>query len=317
MAVSLQFATVNVFTRQAFTGNPLAIVIVPEHAGPGSLTRRQKLLVAREFNMSETIFIRARKDLAPEYEVEIFTPATELPFAGHPVIGAGFWLLQSPGCKGSEVVLLTKAGRIPVSVTTSDAGSLAEVRAGVAHDARLHQAQFPSSELQRLYPALDEFLPELAHFPIFSIVNGMTQVHVELPSLSALAAVQTARGGEIVPGDGKYLDDGWSSHHLVFYFFVQGIQDEELGREVIRTRAIIGQLEDPATGSAACGLAAYLALGTQDAGHRGLKIVQGVELGRRSEIGVDTILDDGGKLDKIYLRGAAVEFSKGHILVPT
>lgn len=86
----------------------------------------------------------------------------------------------------------------------------------------------------------------------------MSQINIQLPSLEALSAVVTTSGH--VPGDETYHDAGWRSSLVVTYFFVRGVYDEVLGREVIRTRMVEGQLEDPATGSAACGLVAYLTL---------------------------------------------------------
>lgn len=90
-----------------------------------------------------------------------------------------------------------------------------------------------------------------------------------------------------------------------------------LGKKVIRTRMVLGGLEDPATGSAASGLAAYLAL-TEGRASQEYKysLVQGVEMGRRSDIGVGVALDSDGKIEKVELVGTAVQVSEGKMTVP-
>ena len=82
-----QFYQIDVFTNQAFGGNPLAVF--PEGAG---LSRQQMQTIALEMNLSETSFVLPPENPAADFKVRIFTPASELPFAGHPVVGT-HWLL--------------------------------------------------------------------------------------------------------------------------------------------------------------------------------------------------------------------------------
>lgn len=202
-----------------------------------------------------------------------------------------------------------KAGEIPVFLRGNT------VSAQIAHNVRLHANRFPASELLRLHPSLGSFINDPASsFPIVSIVNGMTQVHVELSSLSALQAVTTAAGGETLSAaDSAYLDEGWRTGLVIFYFFVRDVVDAG-GRSVIRTRAILGNLEDPATGSAASGLACYLSLTAGKPGEHLYDIVQGVEMGRRSEIGIGVTVNE--KIESVELKGSAVMISEGSVLVP-
>lgn len=144
----------------------------------------------------------------------------------------------------------------------------------------------------------------------------MSQVHVELPSLEALAAVTTASGGEVISGGSGYLDEGWDAGLCVTYFYVRNVKDPQTGANTIRTRAIFGNLEDPATGSAASGLAAYLSLMERKPGQYKYNIVQGVEIGRRSEIGVEVVVNQDNKIDTVELQGGAVKVSEGNILLP-
>ncbi|PLB50559.1 putative phenazine biosynthesis-like protein [Aspergillus steynii IBT 23096] len=320
MGQRLRFITLDVFTSQPYAGNPLAVVFLPEPDNPASvpLTQSQKLSITREFNLSETIFVHAGGD--EKRTIDIFTTACEIPFAGHPTIGAASWFLcHSPITQERERVrcLVTKAGEIPISLQQS----LQEpgVVARIAHNVRFHAARYPLSELLRLHASLTPFFPAAAQdmlsFPVVSIVNGMSQVHVELPSLNALAAVTTSAGGEVISVHGQYLDEGWRSGHCVLYFYVRDVEDALLGTRVIRTRMILGNEEDAATGSAASGLVAYLSLTNERLGRHTYDIVQGVEMGRRSQIGID-ITTSPEKVESLELKGAAVPVSEGTILIP-
>lgn len=171
-------------------------------------------------------------------------------------------------------------------------------------------------ELVRLHPTLAPFFtrPDVT-FPFFSIVNGMSQLFIELPSLEALAAVTPATGGELVSAE--YLDEGWNAGLVCVYFIVRDVEDSVSKKKVIRSRMILGTLEDPATGSAASGLAAYLTLTEGKAGQNyQYHVVQGVEMGRRSDIGVGVTLDGDKKIEQVVLTGTAVSVSEGKVLVP-
>jgi PhzF family phenazine biosynthesis protein len=312
--MQLPFVTLDVFTLKAYGGNPLAVVFLPDST---TLTQRQKHIMTKEFNLSETIFVHPVTD-HNKRTIDIFTIECEIPFAGHPTIGAASWFLAHAADANRGVdTLVTKSGEIPISI--SDPATQA-VAARIAHNTRIHANRFPLADLLRLHPSLKSFYKEdvAVSFPLFSIVNGMSQTFVELQSLEALAAVTTASGGELVSVEnGAYLDEGWRSGLICVYFFVRDVDDAVLGRKVIRTRTILGGLEDPATGSAASGLTAYLALTEGRAGEEyKYHVVQGVEMGRRSDIGVVVALDGDAKIEKVELTGTAVQVSEGKITVP-
>ncbi|OJJ95858.1 hypothetical protein ASPACDRAFT_1883135 [Aspergillus aculeatus ATCC 16872] len=354
----VHYITLDVFTNTAYTGNPLAVVFLPPSSSSSStssnttLTQRQKQTLAREFNFSETIFIHPDPSSGTNTThrtIDIFTPTEELPFAGHPTIGAAAWFLhlsENPPKENAITHLITKSGTIPIarcpatspaaSETTSGKAKGEGVTARIAHNPHVHAKRFPLREVLRLHGSLAPFLAqkdsdrgaqgqhqEGISFPVFSIVKGMSQVLVEVPSLAALAAVTTSAGGEMVGPESGYMDveGGWAVGLCVLYFYVRGVQDDDQGKhnkEVIRTRAIFGNVEDPATGSAACGLAAYLSLtqGTPKE-RRGFDFVQGVEMGRRSEIGVEVEMgDDAETIAHVDLKGNAVKVSEGSIAIP-
>ncbi|EED18334.1 phenazine biosynthesis-like protein, putative [Talaromyces stipitatus ATCC 10500] len=322
---TIPYVTLDVFTKTIFEGNPLGVVFLPS---PTAITQKQKQQIAKEFNYSETIFVHPVDSQRPTAQrIDIFTTTDELPFAGHPTIGAASWVLFLSDDNVSKVnTILTKAGPIPISLkpTKSD-----EASALIPHNVRIHQKRFPFRELLRLHPSVEPFLNAAETesgkgFPIVSIVNGMTQIHVELPSLEALAAVGPAVGGESVPvtdiTQGGYLDEGWGGHgHVVVYFYVRNVVDEVTGKKVIRTRMFLESEEDPATGSAASGLASYLVL--SDAGAAGqlqhdFHVVQGVEIGRRSDIGLRVVLKEKGEgIESVELSGSSVKVAKGEIRV--
>ncbi|KNG87280.1 putative phenazine biosynthesis-like protein [Aspergillus nomiae NRRL 13137] len=330
MPQSLRFVTLDVFTTEPFLGNPLGVVFLPNSPEHG-ITQEQKQLIAREFNYPETIFVHPHAPSDTTRKIDIFTTAEELPFAGHPTIGAVTWFLElSPDSADRTNVdtLITKAGPFAMARVPNAGGAVA---ARIAHNVHIHSRRFPLAELLRLHPSLGEYLgggrdgANEEGFPVFSIVKGMTQVHVQLPSLEALAAAEGPVSGEVVPctsvSEGGYLDAGWEGDGLiVVYFFVPGVYDEKTGKTVIRSRMFLRNFEDPATGSAASGLAAYLTL-TRARESSDIAfdydIVQGVEMGRRSDIGVAVTVDreDRAKVESVELRGTAVQVKSGEIRV--
>ena len=139
----------------------------------------------------------------------------------------------------------------------------------------------------------------------------MTFVLVELESVEALGMVSLAGQPLVVNG----LDDGWSSTFIGTYFFVR-TGKKDVGVTTLRTRMIEGPLEDPATGSAASDLAAYLSLENKGTGKNfKYEIVQGVEMGRQSEILIEVEMNDDGSISEIHLEGGVVQVMKGQLTI--
>jgi len=202
----MQFITVDVFTDTPFLGNPLAVVIVEEKER-AALGKDKQQLIAKEFNLSETIFLYLRPGETLQRpdrsssvrEVSIFTIESELPFAGHPTIGTTYLLLQHLGWDFVDTIT-PPCG--PIRVTKSSAAD-GRVTASIPHDVHLH-----SRTLRSLYELGDKGVraqiePALhgdgsiraaeLDAPIFSIVKGMTFLLVELPSLEHLARVDVRK----------------------------------------------------------------------------------------------------------------------------
>ncbi|KAK2680664.1 hypothetical protein RAB80_002457 [Fusarium oxysporum f. sp. vasinfectum] len=225
--MSLQFTTLDVFTTSAFEGNPLAV---------------QR--IAREFNLSETVFVHDVENRAEtdERKIDIFTPQFELPFAGHPTIGTAVFLQPQDVKK-----MIAKAGRIDLEFENGSP------RALIPHDVKLHKERVPKHEVEAGW---DGKLAEVAAAdegaPLFSIVNGMTFALVNLPSLELLGAAKVGAMGYI---DGDLQDDGWKhdfDSRRYYYTLLDGETSSD-GKHVqnLRTRLVKRTMEDPATGSAA------------------------------------------------------------------
>ncbi|MGR3708527.1 MAG: PhzF family phenazine biosynthesis protein [Alterinioella nitratireducens] len=126
---ALPFATCDVFTDAPYGGNPLAIV-----EGADDLTTAQMQLIAREFNLSETIFVQTPDDPANAARVRIFFPTAEIPFAGHPTIGCAIHLARArqAGNDWTDLITLEEvAGLVPVTVTCKSGKITAQFTAPV------------------------------------------------------------------------------------------------------------------------------------------------------------------------------------------
>jgi len=301
------FATLDVFTTDPFSGNPLAIVQIPAHP---PLSQEQKHLISREFNLSETVFLHEAEPDSSGHKIDIFTTTAELPFAGHPTIGSICYVLGGQQCSTGEklsTTLITKAGSI--AVTYDSKSRIAE--ADIPHNVHIHGENVSKEtikEIQRdvIPPKVEQDMD--ARFPIVSIVKGMTFALVKLPSVDALQLLRTG-GGALRPK----VDEEWASGFVAPYFYVV-LGSNTDGTVRMRTRMIEpGCGEDPATGSAACTLASFLALQAGGASKVfSYSIEQGVEMGRRSVIGVKVTLDATGKaVGEVVLSGSAVPVMKG------
>ncbi|KAF7578275.1 epimerase, PhzC-PhzF protein [Pyrenophora tritici-repentis] len=313
----LEFVTLDVFTAKPYEGNPLAIVRIPNgHI----LSQDQKQTVAREFNLSETTFLHEKTTATEddEWTVDIFMTTKELPFAGHPTVGTACYVLgRTARERGIESGTMNaqfnlKAGKVDLEYDVAKM----TVKAAIPHDVHVHKKRCSKNEILAWQPQLAEAYQQgktQAHndFPVVSIVKGMTFVLVELENEEALSMVSLAGQALVVDG----LNPDWCDVLTGTYFFVRTGKGED-GTIRLRTRMIEGALEDPATGSAASDLAAYLSL-TEGGSSETLRyeITQGVEMGRRSEILIEIDLTQDRNISKLYLKGGAVEVMEGRLTI--
>src|SRR6266540_3100668 len=108
---TVAYEIVDVFTDRPFAGNPLAVVF-----GAGELAGDQMQTLAREFNLAETVFVLPPSSAAATYRARIFTPEQELPFAGHPSVGAAVTSMRRGLFGPGDVVQECGAGLLPLTV---------------------------------------------------------------------------------------------------------------------------------------------------------------------------------------------------------
>jgi trans-2,3-dihydro-3-hydroxyanthranilate isomerase len=241
---------------------------------------------AREMNLSETVFVFRAEDPNAHLRVRIFTPTTELPFAGHPVLGTAFVVGRA---MGSNVVRLeTGLGVIPVTLSRPDGGApyYGEME-------QLVPAAEPFEAVDELFAALGA-APDAGALPIEAYRNGPLHVYVEFPSEDAVASLRPDIGALERLGD-EY-----------------GINCFAGSGDRWKTRMFgpaLGVAEDPATGSAAGPLALHLARHGRVPIGSEIEIVQGVEIGRRSVLRART--EGVDRVERVFVGGSAVIVARG------
>lgn len=235
-------------------------------------------------------------------KIDIFTTEEEIPFAGHPTVGSSWCLLTGLGGSGGKrksITLKTKAGDIPAVLL--DPG---RVCLQVPVDFKEHDP-VELSWLKALQPNLrptDYSSSSDGGEAVASIVKGMNFVLMRFNSEEALKKLQPVARRIEVPWLGE-----WQGLVALYAFY-----EREDG--VVRTRLFLGTLEDPATGSAASTLAGWLAR-RKGPGSWKFEIIQGVEMGRRSDIEVQVEVGSNGEVVKVELGGDAVEVMTGSICI--
>ncbi len=308
-----QYHTLDVFTDTAFGGNQLAVL--PDARG---LTTEQMVAITREFNFSETVFVLPPEDPGNTRRLRIFTPGSELPFAGHPTVGCAFALAATGeiavGDAENRIVFEEGIGNVPV---------LIRAQAGMPTFTQLTAARLPERLTQTYDTATIAAVLSLEPDDI----DGAGRYSIEAWSAGVPFLVVPVRSRGAL-ARARIRTDKWestlrdSSAPEVFVF----VEEEEsairggvaAGDGVIRARMFaptLGIAEDPATGAAAVAFAGYLGArsGVSDAGLR-FTIHQGVEMGRPSRLEVE--VDMGGRsVQAVRVGGASVLVSSGTLHV--
>ncbi len=272
---SFEFVTVNVFTGDRFGGNPLAVL--PDARG---LTDAQMQALARDFNLSETTFVLPPDNPQHHARVRIFTPAHEMPFAGHPNVGTGFVLARAMDNPPEHLVFEEIAGLVRVHILRGPDKQISGARISAPRPLSIGDS-VPTETVAAcasLTPA--DFLTN-AHDPLKASV-GTEFVIAEVASLEALAraapdigAFRAAGGAAATPLPGAQL-------RFALLLYVR--RDGDATKLRARMFAPLGGvLEDPATGSACAALAALLtSMAPGENVDLHYEIEQGVEMGRPS-----------------------------------
>jgi trans-2,3-dihydro-3-hydroxyanthranilate isomerase len=297
--VAVPYLLLDVFTDTQFEGNPLAVVIDPPR-----LSDAQLLRIAREFNLSETIFLT--RDGGDRWSTRIFTPVHELAFAGHPTVGGAIALIVAGRATASAVatiddptvVLAQGAGNVPVAIVGDGGAAVATFR---APRAPVLDAPIGPDQSTRVLAALGLEAND-AHTSLGPGVwnAGVPITVLPISTVEALARVQvdTGRLAELVA-------DG-----LPPEFYLLAPDPEGADRWRARMFAPgIGIAEDPATGAAAVAGAGLLSTVAPD-GEARWHVEQGVEMGRRSVLDLSATVRGGMAIDA-RLGGRAVLVGEG------
>ncbi|GIL02248.1 MAG: isomerase [Alphaproteobacteria bacterium] len=302
--IRLKFFTVDVFTTRRFAGNPLAIV---EDAD--GLDDETMQAIAREFNLSETIFVQAPADPANTARVRIFFPTAEIPFAGHPTIGCAIHLAAKRHPDGSDfatrIVLEEAAGLVPVDVERRDGVATAQFTAPVLPHA--HDGEVPSPEQAAAALGL---APEDIGFGSTAIglyAGGPAYLYVRLASRPTLAQAR--------PCEPQWSRMTAAANVDAAYVYTPGGEAAETDFSARMFSPASGILEDPATGSATAILAGpLLAAGSLEEGTNRFRLEQGCDMGRPSQLGLEIDVV-GQALTAVRISGSSVRVSAGELIL--
>ena len=308
-----RFIQMDVFTDQAFAGNPLAVF--PEAAG---LSDEVMLKIAREMNLSETVFVLESETSEALRRLRIFTPAREIPFAGHPVVGTwnalareGVVPLPDGGTGWQRIHHEVGIGVLPVDIEFKDGQPVQVVmtqgKFEVLDDVDDGHEQ---AEIARALGLAREDLDE--SLPIQVITTGLSCMAVPVRSLADLRSCRVNAGllAELYTQRGatgchaftrETLEIGASRAHARFFAPADNIA------------------EDPATGSACGALGAYLvhhaALSLEpENGRYKFVIEQGDFIHRPSRINLD-VKGEQGAVEEVKVGGPSVLVAKGEVVL--
>ena len=293
----------DVFTDKRFGGNQLAVL--PDAQG---LTSEQMQQIAREFNFPESTFVFPA-ERGNTRKVRIFTPSTEVPFAGHPNVGTAFLLAKTGLLDRQElqtIIFEEKAGLVPISIAQQADGAIfCELKAPEV--VSLGQSIDASLVAEALSLNLDD-IQLSTHQPIVASV-GLPFLIVELMSLDALAsarakldAFEKIRAIGVTPDIHLYVKRDEASK-----------AEPQFDIQARMFAPFDGVPEDPATGSANCALAGLLAhYSSLQEGMLCWTIAQGVEMGRPSVLKARA-LKKGGQVIDTWIGGNSVLVSKGEL----
>ncbi|HIK38674.1 MAG: PhzF family phenazine biosynthesis protein [Geminocystis sp.] len=286
------FYTLDVFANKVFCGNQLAVF--PDASG---LKTEIMAKIAREFNFSETAFVFPPSHKNANYLVRIFTPAGEIPFAGHPTIGTAFLLAYLDKSNSTQLILEEQIGLVPVKIYRQGEQVIATELTTPSIPDFLYYVP-PRETLAAILSLSQEDLHP--SFTAQAVSSGLPFLIVPLASTSALSRARIN-----YPFWQEILAKSPAPH---LYPCVP-LSDRQW--QVRMFAPLLSIKEDPATGSAAAALGAYLArLQPETDGRWEWQITQGVEMERPSKITV-IATKQAGQTKDIRVKGECVIVSQG------
>ncbi len=293
-----QFVQADVFTDMVFGGNPVAVFPDAEGLSTGEMQQ-----IAREMNLSETTFVLPPTDSNADVRVRFFTPTAELPFAGHPTIGTHVVLAQMGRYEitgpVTRILQQIQIGTLPVDLITNSDGltDRAVMTQGEARHGLIHNDDRKLAEALGLAP--EDIHPDL---PVQVFSTGLPGLIIPLVSLDAI--------GRIELNVGLFNEICRSVSVTGAEVFTLETLDKAHHAHVRNFDPLVGVFEDPATGSMAGALGAYLLQKgvfdyepEQSTTH--LVAEQGYEMGRPSLLGIEVDIE-GGAIVEVRVGGQVV-----------
>jgi trans-2,3-dihydro-3-hydroxyanthranilate isomerase len=293
-----RFVTLDVFTSRRFTGNPLAVVLDAQGLDTAAMQA-----IAREFGHPETVFVSAPRDPVHRAALRIFTPAAELPFAGHPTVGTAVLLGRLDGGTARDFVVEEVIGpvRCRTAMTDSDCGS------ATFEIPRLPDEIGPAPAADAIAAALglDPGDIGFGHFVPARWSAGNPQCFVPIRSLAAI--------GRARPDPARFDATFAAGGRAIAYLYCGEVSEPGHNFHARMFAPGLGVAEDPATGSAAAAFAGLLAAqGGYADGEHTVAIEQGYEMGRPSLMELRFRLR-GAALASASVGGSAVVVTEGMI----
>ena len=301
--MSHRFLLVDVFTERAFGGNQLAVFPDAREIAPGLLQP-----IARELNFSETVYVYPSERDGCVARVRIFTPEAEVPFAGHPVVGTSFVLDREKtleeGCE--EIVLELECGPVPVRLQRGEDGSL--LHATMTQQKPVFMAETPRVELVARALGIDARDILITGLPCEVVSTGLPFHVVPVGSLEAMRRLQPHPGRLRALGEELGVSD--------VYAFSFDTVDPDVTVHCRMFAPSYGIPEDPATGSAAGCLGAYVVKNRAVPPARLTRLVveQGLEIGRPSRLHIE-VESERERIVAVRVGGSAVIVGEGALEV--
>lgn len=292
----LNFYIVDVFAERKYAGNQLAVV-----RGAKDLADKEMQAIAKEMNYSETTFILSDEERDGGYDVRIFTPETEVPFAGHPTLGTAYVIQEEILEKPVErVVLNLKVGKIPVTFVHG------EKEREVLWMKQVAPRFGRTFEVEAIAGILNLDLKEIdGNHPIEEVSTGLFFIIVPLKRLDALKSAKLNRE--------KYFPFIKDTDGKCILMFCPQTREKQNNMSVRVFAEYYGVSEDPATGSANGCLAGYLVKNRYFGGSKiDIRVEQGHEIGRPSLL-LLRAEEKAGKID-VFVGGTAILVAKGKLV---
>lgn len=312
--MSYKYHTADVFTDTAFGGNQLAVL-----SDARGLSAGQMAAIAREFNFSETVFVLPPEDPAHTRRLRIFTPGSELAFAGHPTVGTAFVLAVTGeiALDGPETRIVFEEGVGPVPVLIrSENGTPVFAQLTAAKIPERGPREYDAAMVASVVSLVPDDMKLDDGYAIEAVSVGVPFLFVPLRNADALRRARLR-----IDLWEKTLRDSWAPE---IYLFTEDESSAERngvrnGEGVVRARMFaptFGIPEDPATGGAAAAFGGYLAWRSAERdGMLRYTIHQGVEMGRPSRLEVEVDVS-GGVVEAVRVGGASVLVSSGVLHSP-